>query len=413
MTARLCVTVCEAILSIYCSKPLFVLASVAFLAAGCAVMPMHGPEAPSLASGAQLVVNSSEASTGAGGTTTAQPYILVNVNNDILGKMRSAQEPRFAGLLTDRRAAPDLRIGAGDVLSLAIFEAAPGGLFTPPVTAGARPGNFVELPPQTVGRDGSINVPYAGSVRVAGQRPVEIERLIEQRLRNRAIEPQVVLTLREQRSAQASVLGEVNAATKFTINPQGERILDAIARAGGSRHPAYESVVVVQRDRRRAQTTLATLLREPQSNIFIQPGDSIFVSREQRHFVALGAQTQNGLFFFDSESVTLAYAMGKAGGLLDERAEPAGVFIYRLEPRKQVERYGVELGHIPDKIVPVIYQVNLRDPSGFFIAQNFAMQDRDVIFAANSPSVDIAKLLQFVRIGVNAGREGTGLFQAR
>lgn len=372
------------------------------------MMPTQGPTADAVMRSAEINVTDTGGATGQQGAL-AQPYVLVSVNNRILTNMRDPGDSRFGGQLTDRSGPSGLRIGAGDVVSLSIFEAAPGGLFTPPVTAGARPGNFVELPPQTVGRDGSLNVPYAGSVPVAGRSPAEIERLVENRLRNRAIEPQVVLTIREQRSAQASVLGEVNAPSKFTINPQGERVLDVIARAGGSKFPAYESIVIVQRGSRRAQVGLGALLRDPSNNIFVQPGDSIFVSREQRHYVALGAQGQNGLFFFDSERVTLSYAMGKAGGLLDERADPAFVFVYRIEARAQLEKFGVDLGQHTDKVIPVIYQINLRDPSGVFIAQSLSLRDKDVIFAANSPTVELTKFLQFLRIGVNLVREGAAV----
>ena len=58
-------------------------------------------------------------------------------------------------------------MGVGDILNISIFEAAPGGLFTPGTASGARPGNFVDLPPQAVDQKGSIYVPYAGEVPAA------------------------------------------------------------------------------------------------------------------------------------------------------------------------------------------------------------------------------------------------------
>jgi polysaccharide export outer membrane protein len=378
---------------------------------GCAIMPSHGPEGHVVGQNAALRVNE-PVQPERGAQSIAQPYVLVTVDNRVLSKMDNPLEQRFAGVLTDRRGPVGLRLGVGDIVSVSIFEAAAGGLFSPPAASNAARGNSAELPPQTIGRDGTLNVPFAGAVPAAGYTPSDIERTIAARLRNRAIEPQVILTIREQRSAQVSVLGEVLAPAKFTLNPQGERVLDVIARAGGSKFPAYETIVAIQRSGRRAQVSLTTLLRDPKNNIFAQPGDTIFVSREQRHFVALGAQGQNGLFFFDSERVTLSYAMGKAGGLLDERAEPAFVFVYRTETRKQLEKYGADLANPSHHVIPVVYQINLRDPSGMLLAQNFVMRDRDLIFVANSPTVDIAKFLQLVRIGLNAGRDGVELGRA-
>jgi polysaccharide biosynthesis/export protein len=383
-------------------------ALVAASVGGCAIMPSHGPEGHVVGQNATIRLNEPVPPEN-GGQAIAQPYALVTVDNRVLSKMENPLDQRFSGVLTDRRPPVGLRLGVGDIVSVSIFEAAAGGLFSPPAASNAARGNSAELPPQTIGRDGTLNVPFAGAVPAVGFTPSDIERTIAARLRNRAIEPQVILTIREQRSAQVSVLGEVFAPAKFSLNPQGERILDAMARAGGSKFPAYETIVAIQRNGRRAQVSLSTLLRDPQNNVFAQPGDTIFVSREQRHFVALGAQGQNGLFFFDSERVTLSYAMGKAGGLLDERAEPAFVFVYRSETRKQLEKYGAELANPSHHLIPVVYKINLRDPSGLFLAQNFVMRDRDVIFVANSPTVDIAKFLQLVRIGLNAGRDGVEL----
>jgi polysaccharide export outer membrane protein len=73
---------------------------------------------------------------------------------------------------------------------MSIFEAAPGGLFTPGTSAGARPGNFVDLPPQAVDQKGSIYVPYAGEISSAARTIPDIQQAVVARLRNRAIEPQ-------------------------------------------------------------------------------------------------------------------------------------------------------------------------------------------------------------------------------
>jgi polysaccharide export outer membrane protein len=377
--------------------------------AGCAAMPSHGPASNAIVSGA--VAQGGTVSDGSA-QGSALSYVLVNVNSDILSKIRTVVPTAFTGTLNDRNPTPfGLILGPGDVISLTIFESAPGGLFTPSQVAGARPGNFVELPPQTIDREGKINVPYAGEILVSGRTPRMVENEVQQLLQRRAIEPRVVLTVREQRSAQASVLGEVNAPTRFSLNPQGDRVLDALARAGGPKYPAYETIIALQRAGRKAQIGLAELVRQPANNILLRPGDTVFVSREQRHFVALGASGQNGVFFFDSERVTLAYAMGKAGGLLDERAEPGAVFIYRVESRQNLERYGMDLP-AEGKVIPTVYAINLRDPSGFFLAQNIELQHHDVIFVGNTTTVDLAKTLQFIRLGINSVRDGVELGQS-
>lgn len=400
-------------------RALLAMPAAAALAA-CSIVPGGGPQQSAVEQGAAMV-----ALTPSEGAAKLD-YALVHVNGDMAKSLGRVVEARFGGSFGPRGGAQPLRIGAGDVLSITIFEAGPGGLFTAPATTGVRPGNFVELPPQTVGPDGRIQVPYAGgkkqdgsgsdagtrnsgTISAIGRTPEQLAREIERVLAPLALEPQVVVTFREQRSAQVSVLGEVSAPAKLTINPLGERVLDMLARAGGPRYPAYETVVTLQRGGRREATSLTSLVKAPANNVFVQPGDTLYVQREQRYFVALGATGQNGLYFFDSENVNLSYAMGKAAGLLDERAEPSAVYLYRLESRQRLMRLGVDVAQFPGEMVPTIYTVNLRDPSALFLTQSMQMQDRDVVFVSNAAIVDATKFLQFIRIGLATVNEGAAI----
>jgi polysaccharide biosynthesis/export protein len=45
----------------------------------------------------------------------------------------------------------------------------------------------------------------------------------------------------------------------------------------------------------------------------------------------------------------------------------------------------------------VIYLVNLRDPSGYFLAQTFEMRNKDVIYTSNAAAVETTKVLTFLR----------------
>ena len=86
---------------------------------------------------------------------------------------------------------PEIKVGVGDTVQVTLFEAQAGGLFIP-TDAGARPGNFVALPNQTVDSKGYITVPYAGQVRVLNRGTPAIQQDIVDKLKNRAIEPQAV-----------------------------------------------------------------------------------------------------------------------------------------------------------------------------------------------------------------------------
>jgi polysaccharide biosynthesis/export protein len=335
----------------------------------------------------------------------ALPYELIKVTPEVLAHISQGSAPSLAGTFTDRGPAREIRLGVGDTISVTIFEAAAGGLFIPE-QAGTRPGNFVALPAQTVDKQGNLTIPYAGVIRAANRSIPDVQNDIVQRLRNRAIEPQVVVNVQEQRSAQVSVLGDVNAPLRFAANPAGERVLDAIARAGGPRSQGYESFVTLQRGKKQATVGFNSLVKSPSNNIFVQPGDIVYVYREASAFIALGASGESGRFNFDAETITLTDAIGRAGGLLDERADPSQVYLYRLEARANVERMGIDVTRWENaKVIPVIYMINLREPSGFFTASKIGMRNRDIVFVGNAPAVDLVKALQVIRIGVATVRE--------
>jgi polysaccharide export outer membrane protein len=149
-----------------------------------------------------------------------------------------------------------------------------------------------------------------------------------------------------------------------------------------------------------------TLVNTPEENIFVQPGDVLYVYREQQKYVAVGAlssvgQTSGltGLFAFEQERLSLNEAVAKAGGLLDTRASPGQVFVYRLEYRETLEALKADLRKFPkdQKLIPAIYRANFRDPSSFFFAQSFPMRHKDIIYVANAEAVELNRFLGFVR----------------
>lgn len=368
--------------------PVIVLPLCAALAlSGCAAFPTQGPSPYQVQASAPASPNNLQ-------------YVLVQLTAPVAAMTARKQPASLGGTFSGPRGAPTLRLGVGDIVGVTIFEAAAGGLFIP-AEAGSRAGNFVTLPAQEVSKNGTISVPYAGLVPAAGRTLVEVQRTIEERLKNRAIDPQAVVTLQEDRSSLVSVTGEVNAPLRFAVTRSGDRILDAITRAGGSKWPPFETYVTLQRGKRTGTVYFNRLVSDPSNNVFIQPGDTIVVSREKRAFLALGASGQNGQINFDAENLNLAEAVGRAGGVLDARGDPAETFVYRLEDRKLVEDMGFDTAAHQGAVVPVIYRVNLREPQGYFLASQFPMQDKDVLFVSNATTSEFTKFLDFLQLGAN------------
>jgi polysaccharide export outer membrane protein len=361
--------------------------SVALAAGGCTITPAAGPYTVSVVTGV-----STEPET--------LPYSLVKLTPEKLAIL-AANRPKFGRIFSSRPGPSEIRFGVGDVVSVTIFEASAGGLFIP-IEAGVRPGNFITLPNQLVDNAGNISVPYAGSIPARGRTPAEVQQSIVEALKNRAIEPQAVVSLVEQRTSLISVLGDVNQPSRFPAAMAGERILDAIARAGGPKSQGFDTWVMLERDGRRATMPFGALVYEPANNIHVRPNDTIYLYREPQTFLAFGAvgTAQLGLpsqVPFDQWRLSLAEAVAKAGGLLDFRADPAAVFIYRGEPRRVAEALGADTSKHDGPFIPIIYHVNFRDPAGYFLATQFQMQNKDVIYVSNSVTVETAKLMQWIR----------------
>ncbi|MGC2124195.1 MAG: polysaccharide biosynthesis/export family protein, partial [Xanthobacteraceae bacterium] len=262
------------------------------------------------------------------------------------------------------------------------------------ISAGSR---TATIPEQVVARDGTIEVPYAGPLKVAGLTPGEVEQAVVHALEHKAIEPQAVVTITKNLSNTVSVGGEVAAGARVPLTTKGDRILDVIASAGGIRVPASDAFIRLTRGRRTVSVAYNAILAHPEENIYVVPGDDITVVRDPQTFTAFGGTGRNAQVPFDAAGITLEEAIAKAGGLLDYRADPAGVFLLRFEPTPLVEQLapGRQLPSQGD-LVPVVYRLNLKDANSFFLARSFPMRDKDMLYVANSASDPVQKFLGLI-----------------
>ncbi len=354
---------------------------------GCSFFPVSGPTS--------LAIDSE--------TSPTVPYALIKLTPETIDILAAHEPKGLAGTFTDRRPPANITFGIGDVVSITVFEAAAGGLFIP-LEAGVRPGNYVNLPDQMVDNNGNITMPFAGLIKAAGRTNVQVQNDIVDKIKNRAIEPQVVVTLAQQRTSLISVVGAVNTPLRFAVpaSGAGDRVLDAITRAGGISGPGYGSWVMLERGGRRATVPFENLVMNASNNIYVLPGDRIYVYQEQQKFMAFGAYSLNtngtnqGQITFDAWRLNLAEAVAKAGGLADIQANPGAVYLYRQEPREVAQLLGADMERFGGPLVPVIFSVSFRDPGGYFLATRFQMRNDDIIFVANAQSVDVAKFLTFV-----------------
>jgi polysaccharide biosynthesis/export protein len=247
-----------------------------------------------------------------------------------------------------------------------------------------RPGT--RIPDQQVGTDGAISVPYAGRISAAGHTTAEVERAIEKQLGPKALEPHAIVVIRRSVANSVSVAGEALKAGRVPLSAGGDRLLQVIAAAsGGAAVPQHEVFVQLSRNGITATIPLATLVEHPEENIFAEPGDVLTLVRRPKTFSVFGATGTNTAVTFDSEKLSLAEALAKAGGLLDDRADPRSVFLFRYEPAGVVRALGQPIATAaPEGVSPVAYRLDLRDAKSYPLAQEFRVRDKDIIFVANS-----------------------------
>jgi len=302
-----------------------------------------------------------------------------------------AYDEGFGPGFTGGRGTAEIRPGVGDQLAVTVVEAGTGGLFN----AGA-----TELPLQVVDHSGFITVPYAGKIRAAGRSLTAIQTEIQNLIKDRAIDPQVIVSIRDQRANQVSVLGRVNGAGTFPLMAGGMRLLDAISRAGGLTIPGNEAAVTLKRGNRTEAVAFDSIVARANNNVFLSPGDVVYVAREPRTFVALGAfggsDLQSGRVEFEADSLSLMDALGKVRGFADARANPSTAFVFRHERKDLLKRLGYPVENFAGSTVPTIYRADFSSPSTYFLAGDFKVRDKDVLYVANAQMADVNKFLTFV-----------------
>jgi polysaccharide export outer membrane protein len=303
-------------------------------------------------------------------------------------------------------------IGNGDTIDIAIWEAPPAALFgtlSPlgTIGSGIQAARSAGLPEQMVDETGRIFVPFVGEVDAAGRSPRDIEADVTERLHGKANHPQVIVRITHNALKNVSVLGDVAGAGRFAITPHGERVLDALANAGGVKQPVSKTVLQITRGKVVATMPLDSVIRDPAQNVRLAPDDVVTALFQPWTFTVLGATGTNAEVPFEATGLTLAQALGRAGGLNDNRADMHGVFLFRLETPAALDPAIIAGARTtPDGRIPVIYRLNLGDPAAFFIAQGFRMRDHDVLYVSNAPGADLQKFAMTV---ANLAYAGLGI----
>lgn len=357
------------------------------LLTGCTLVPNDGPLASAITSEKE--------------TKDGFVYGLINLDAKSVASLSDHAYLPLESTFGYGHARQSAVIGRNDVLDVIIFEAGPDGIFS------TQEKKSVALR-LTVQGNGRISVPFAGTVPASGRTIEQVRRNIIASLRSRAVEPDVIVNIAENNSGSVVVNGAVKSAQIVPLVSGGERVLDVIGAAGGPDEAPYDTYVTLSRGGKSRTVLLQTLVDRPRENIFVEPGDALFLTYDPRVFLAFGAVEKTGRHEFNSAKLSLLEGAGVAGGLDPSRANPEAYFVFRYEyahvVSHMVENHKIdatnvakmlENPHVHDKQgrLPIIYKIDLGDADNFFVAKRFPMRADDMIYVARSGSVDFARVL--------------------
>ncbi|WP_420140336.1 polysaccharide biosynthesis/export family protein, partial [Sphingomonas sp.] len=306
--------------------------------------------------------------------------------------LNQAQSSRAAATKTlATLAGPPRRdvLGPGDTLTISIYEvgvalfgrgaAAGSGTFDP-AAHGER------FPEVRIDGEGKITLPYVGTIPAAGATVGEIEAEINRRLAGQSQRPQAMVTLSENLSNTVIVSGNVNKPGRYDLSFNGERLLDAVALAGGATASSEDTLVRFARGAQTIEQRLDSIRASSRDNLLLAPRDTVELIARPRSFTVFGAAGRVSQVSFETGGVSLAEALARVQGPNDNTADPTAVFVFRyddtIDPASGAK--------------PVIYRLDLLQPASYFLAQRVAMQDKDVIYIANSAANQPSKLVSII-----------------
>ena len=362
-------------------RKLFALVLAAILS-GCSTLPRDGPSSRAVDRGASQDADGAD-------------YAIVELDYAAAERIR-AVPGRYLGSLAAASSTERVDvIGEGDLLAISIFEPS-GTLFGGGSSSQAIRSGTQEMPAVSVDRGGTVTVPFGGAVRVAGMTTTEAGTAIRRALAGRVGNPQVSVVIEENFSNTVTVLGEVKTPGRAPLSVNSNTLLDVIAETGGAARPTEDIQVQIRRGDQTYSAPLTAVTTDFNENVRLQRGDQINLVYQPRRFRTFGALGVVSEADMPAGELTLAGALGRAGGLNDSFANARSVLVFRFERPEVAQALGITQ---PPTVrgVPVVYRLNLEEASGFFTAGSFVIQPDDTVYAPRAMAAEVRKFFEFVQ----------------
>jgi polysaccharide biosynthesis/export protein len=321
---------------------------------------------------------------------------LTPVTPDTVAAMREPAIASFPSSFLTAQPVNYETFAPGDGVDVVVWERDGLQVFPPGANGGSDLGTF------TIGRDGTIQLPYVGEMDVAGLTPADARMLLLRRLRGLVIASDVHFMTTAQHGSLVTVQGDVTKAGVYPIGQGMLRLSAALSLASPDQTDPEQTSVTVRRDTVSATVRLSDIYRDAAQDIALRSGDSIVVNAIQQYVMVIGAAGAQGRVKITKRNYSVLDAVADSRGLADSTADPRALFL--LRPRAQADG-------APMDSRPFVYQFDMRRPGQMLLARQFAVQDGDVVFISDAPFTQVQKALSSLSATLGTARNVSALSQ--
>lgn len=263
----------------------------------------------------------------------------------------------------------------GDAVNMAIWDSDENSLLT------SRDQKVAQLQVARVSTNGTIFVPYVGSLNVGGMTEQAAREKVQEALLVVSPSAQVQLTTEVGKRHSVDVVSGVGTPGSFPIEERDMTVLSALSQAGGAKDGFDNPQLRLLRGHKTYAISLDKLLKTPSLDTTLRSGDKIVVAEDESYFLALGASGREELITFPMDTVTALDAVTLMGGINDARANPEGILVLREYGSKAVRSDGIS----GPENQRVVFTMDLTTADGLFSARSFHINPKDVVYATESP----------------------------
>lgn len=289
----------------------------------------------------------------------------------VASMLRTAVEtsvPSELAALQSESAAYEYRIGAGDGVAIMIWDHPE---LSDTQVASTNDRSVPAGTGRTVTANGTLFFPLVGELQVAGLTIGELRELLNTKLARYIKNPQVDVRVVAYRSQRVVVTGAVHSPGVLTLNEMPLSIFDAIAQVGGAGPNADLTEVQWVRAGRSHTLDLRALLEQSVAaqTLTLRAGDLLNVPESTAKRVhVLGEIRRSGSYAMRNGRLTLADALGEAGGIDPATANPGLIYVFRRDQNDVAAHW-----------------LDASTPAAMVLAAEYQLQPQDVVYVAAVP----------------------------